>query len=134
MKTFFGSFLEVIPKEDVHDLCGRKYSHKEMPENFSGKFGEIRSKIFRNPKNLPAPTPTTGTNVPFCGRITLAVTGMSSLRVLVHIFFHQTFFCLSSSNLVATSETQPFMLFEANTKKQLTGWSCQNTVQVIICM
>ena len=92
MKTFFGSFLKVIPKEDVHDLCGRKYSHKEMPENFSGKFGEIRSKIFRNPKNLPAPTPTTGTNVPFCGRITLAVTGMSSLRVLVHIFFSSNIF------------------------------------------
>jgi len=39
------------------DLCGRKYSHKELPEKFSGKFGEIRAKIFRNPKNLPAPTP-----------------------------------------------------------------------------
>ena len=25
-------------------------------QNFSGKFGEIRAKIFHTPKNLPAPT------------------------------------------------------------------------------
>jgi len=31
----------------------RKYSHKK----FSGKFGEIRAKILRTPKYLPAPTP-----------------------------------------------------------------------------
>jgi len=30
--------------------------HKKWPNNFSGKFGEIRAKIFHTPKNLPAPT------------------------------------------------------------------------------
>ena len=49
-------FLEVIPKVGVHNLCGKNYSHKELPENFSGKFGEIRAKIFRTPKTLPALT------------------------------------------------------------------------------
>jgi len=44
MKTFF---LEIIPKEDL-----LKCSHK--------KFGEIRAKILRTPKNLPAPTPMVG--------------------------------------------------------------------------
>jgi len=39
------------------DLCGRKYSHKVLPGNFSGKFREIRAKIVRTPKNWPAPTP-----------------------------------------------------------------------------
>jgi len=34
-----------------------KYSHKELPETFSGKFEDIRAKIFRTAKNLPAPTP-----------------------------------------------------------------------------
>ena len=43
MKIFFS---EVIPKEGVHDTCGRKYSHKEFPVNFSGKFGDIRAKTF----------------------------------------------------------------------------------------
>jgi len=40
-----------------NDLCGRKYSHKELPKKFSAKFGEIRAKIFGTPKNLSAPTP-----------------------------------------------------------------------------
>ena len=45
MKTFFGCH----PK---HDLCGKKYSHKQ--------FREIRAKIFNIPKNLPAaPMPFT---------------------------------------------------------------------------
>jgi len=34
-----------------------KYWHKELPEKVSGKFWEIRAKIFRSPKNLPVPTP-----------------------------------------------------------------------------
>ena len=34
-----------------------KYSNKELLENFSGKFGEIRAKIFRTSKPFPAPTP-----------------------------------------------------------------------------
>jgi len=50
MKTFFGGQPKKYP-------CGRKYSHKELPESFSGRFGEIRAKIFRTPKNLPAATP-----------------------------------------------------------------------------
>ena len=49
-------FLEVISKVSVRDLCERKYSHKRLSEDFSGKFKEIRAKIFRTPKNLPAPT------------------------------------------------------------------------------
>jgi len=35
----------------------RKYSHKKWPKIFSGKFEEIRAKILRTSKNLPAPTP-----------------------------------------------------------------------------
>jgi len=42
-------FLEVIPKM-------MKYSHKELPETFSGKFREIWAKILCTPKNLTAPT------------------------------------------------------------------------------
>ena len=34
-----------------------KYSHKILPEKFSGMFKEIRAKLFRTPKNLPAPAP-----------------------------------------------------------------------------
>jgi len=33
-------------------ICGQK-----LHNNISGKFGEIRAKILRTPKNLPAPTP-----------------------------------------------------------------------------
>ena len=33
-------------------ICG-----KNCPKSFSGKFGEIRAKILRTLKNLPAPTP-----------------------------------------------------------------------------
>jgi len=49
MKTFFGGH----PKKCLHDLCGWKYSR----ENALGKFGEIRPKILRTPKYLPAATP-----------------------------------------------------------------------------
>jgi len=31
--------------------------HTKWPKIFSGKFGEIRAKILRTPKNLPAPAP-----------------------------------------------------------------------------
>jgi len=31
-------FLEVTPKEGVHNLCGRKYLQKKLPKNFSSKF------------------------------------------------------------------------------------------------
>ena len=37
-------------------MWGSKYSYKDLPKDFSGKFGEIRAKIFRIPKNLPTPT------------------------------------------------------------------------------
>jgi len=33
----------------------RIHSHKKWSKIFSGKFGEIRAKILRTPKNLPAP-------------------------------------------------------------------------------
>jgi len=49
-------FLEVIPKTVVM----RNSSHKKWPKNFSGKFGKIRAKILRTPKNLPAPTRMVG--------------------------------------------------------------------------
>jgi len=54
MKTF----LDVIPQKDLHDLWSlwRNFVGK-VPENFSGKFGKIRAKILRTPKNLPAPKP-----------------------------------------------------------------------------
>jgi len=45
MKTFF----EGHPKQDLHE--------KDVRKNFSGKFGAIRAKILRTPKNVPAPTP-----------------------------------------------------------------------------
>jgi len=32
------------------------HKHKKWPKIFSGKFEEIRAKILRTPKNLPAPT------------------------------------------------------------------------------
>jgi len=50
MKTFFS---EVIPKM----MNYMNYSHKKLPESFSGKFGEI---LFSTPKNLAAPTPVCG--------------------------------------------------------------------------
>jgi len=31
--------------------------NKKWPKTFLGKFGEIRAKFLRTPKNLPAPTP-----------------------------------------------------------------------------
>jgi len=40
-KTFF---MGTIPKDGVQGLCGRKYSHNELPETFSGKFAEIQAK------------------------------------------------------------------------------------------
>jgi len=42
-----------FPKEGVHDLCGRKYLHKELPENWK----TFWTSIFCSPKNFPAPTP-----------------------------------------------------------------------------
>jgi len=43
-------------KTFLYDLCKRKYSLKELPESFSGRFGVISAKIFRTPKHLPALT------------------------------------------------------------------------------
>jgi len=54
MKTFF----EVIRKKGLNDLCGRHFVGKSRTKFFSGKFGEIRTKILRTQKNLPAPTST----------------------------------------------------------------------------
>jgi len=38
---------------------------KYSQEKFSGKFEGIRAKIFRTPKNLPAPTPMYSFNLSF---------------------------------------------------------------------
>jgi len=50
-------FFEVIPKKGFHDLSGKKNCRQKLHKNFSGKFQEIRAKIFRTTKNLIAPTP-----------------------------------------------------------------------------
>jgi len=34
------------------DLCGRKYSHKKLPENFSSKLGEIWTTYLSNPQTF----------------------------------------------------------------------------------
>jgi len=47
MKTLFYS------ENGLHE----KNSHKKWYKIFSAKFEEIRTKILRVPKNLPAPTP-----------------------------------------------------------------------------
>jgi len=55
--TWIPSFLEVKPKKYLlHDLCGRNMWAK-CHKNVSGKFGKIRAKILRTPKNSPAPAP-----------------------------------------------------------------------------
>jgi len=51
MPLFFFFIWKLSQKKVFH---GTKYSLKII----SGKFGEIRAKIFRTPKILPAPTPT----------------------------------------------------------------------------
>ena len=53
MKTFC---LEFILKEGVRDVCGRKYSHKELPK--TELFGQVwgnSGKNLSHPKKLPAP-------------------------------------------------------------------------------
>jgi len=50
-------FWSVTSKKDLNDLCGRKFVGKSCIKVFSGKFGEIREKILRTSKDLPAPTP-----------------------------------------------------------------------------
>jgi len=40
-----------------HPKNGLQYSQKTWPKSFSGTFGEIRAKILRTPRKLPAPTP-----------------------------------------------------------------------------
>ena len=39
-------FMDVTPKRDLHDLCGRKFVGKSCTKNFSGKFEQIRAKSF----------------------------------------------------------------------------------------
>jgi len=48
MKTFFGGH----PNNSFHE----KTFAQKWPKNVSDKFGKIRAKILRTPKNLPAPT------------------------------------------------------------------------------
>jgi len=47
MMTFLICLVGGHPKNDLHV---RKHSHKDLLENISDKFGEIRAKIFRTPK------------------------------------------------------------------------------------
>ena len=54
-KNTWRPFLEVTPTNS--DLCGREFVGKSCTKSFSGKFREIREKILRNTKNLPAPKP-----------------------------------------------------------------------------
>ena len=56
-KNTWSPFLEVRPKKGLHDLCGRKSVGEVAQKLFGQKFGEIRVKILRTPKNLPAPAP-----------------------------------------------------------------------------
>jgi len=53
MKTFFGGHT----RKGFNDLCGREFVGKSCTKNLSGKFGEIRAKILRNSKNVPALKP-----------------------------------------------------------------------------
>jgi len=53
MKTFF----EVIPKQKVLVSGWEEIFAQGFARNVLGKFGQIRAKNFRTPKNLPAPTP-----------------------------------------------------------------------------
>ena len=48
--------MEVTPKKVFIIFVGEHFLAK-VAQNFSGKFREIRAKILRNPKNLPAPKP-----------------------------------------------------------------------------
>ena len=43
-KNTWRPVLEVKPKKDLIDLCGRKFVGKSCTKTFSGKFGEIREK------------------------------------------------------------------------------------------
>jgi len=45
--------LEVIPKQGLHE----KTFAQKVAQTISSKFGEIREKILRTPKNLLAPAP-----------------------------------------------------------------------------
>jgi len=51
--------MDITPKKGIHDFVGKIYWQK-APRNFLGKFEEIRAKVLRTPKNLPAPTPVLG--------------------------------------------------------------------------
>ena len=43
-------FLEAITKEGVHILSGRKHLHKELPKNFSPKFGKMTKNLSHTQK------------------------------------------------------------------------------------
>ena len=49
MKTFFMFFWRSSQNKVFMICVGRIYSHKELPENISGKFGEILAKLFCTP-------------------------------------------------------------------------------------
>ena len=43
-------YLDIFSKIGFHDLCGRKYSHKKLPETFQASLGKFRQKSFTPPK------------------------------------------------------------------------------------
>ena len=51
-RPFFGGHTKIRSSWSLWEKICRQKSNK----NFSAKFGEIRAKILRTPKNLPAPT------------------------------------------------------------------------------
>jgi len=50
IKTHEDLFLEFTLKRGLHNLCERKFKAKVAQKNFSGKFGEIRTKSFAHRK------------------------------------------------------------------------------------
>jgi len=67
MKTFFGGHRKrryswSVREEIVVQTSSGKDAHKELPKNVSGRFGEIRAKMFRTLKNMSSPTPMQGTS------------------------------------------------------------------------
>jgi len=70
----------------------RKYRTKSGPNIFTGKFGEIRAKILRTLKNLPALTPMPDYICSIFSvqevTISLAVTHFLNCKPRLIIFFH----------------------------------------------
>jgi len=81
-------FSEVIPKEGLLE----KIFAQKVAQNFSGKFGEIREKILRTPKNLPAPTPMVEVRAPGAQPALHFGGGFSDVIVLIQPWLNSTTF------------------------------------------